>query len=71
VQGKHGYSSDVIEGGFRPGTRGQVGDGANIQVIPERRFGCFAHCRGVARKTQNDLIDELGARKPFQIADTS
>src|ERR1039458_9425879 len=70
MQGDDRHFSYLIDAGVGPRSRGQIGDGANVQVVTERDLGRFSRSDGLTGKSEDNLIDEFGARQPVQVCDS-
>src|ERR1035437_1047480 len=70
MKGDDRYFSDVIDACVGPRTRGQFGNGTNVQVVTERNLGSFSCLGGLTGKRDDNLIDELGASQPVQVCDS-
>jgi hypothetical protein len=69
MEGDDGDFPNVIDLGIGPGSRRQVRDGANIEMVAEGNLGSLARLGGLAGESDNDFIDELGAGQPVEIGD--
>ena len=70
MKGDDGHFSDAVDARVGPWTRRQFGNGANVQVVPERDLGSLSRLGGLMGESQDDLIDEFGASEPVQICDS-
>ena len=70
MKGDDRHFSDAINAGVWPRARGQIGYSTNVQVVTERGLGSFSRLGWLTGKSEDDLIDEFGAREPVQVCDS-
>src|ERR1022692_2909599 len=71
MKGNDWHVSNTIDAGVGPRAWGQVGYGADVEVVAKGGLGGFSRLNGLTGEGEDDLIDEFGARQPVEVCDST